>query len=357
MIWIRADANKEIGSGHIMRCLSVATELKKRGEHVTFVVADEAAVALLEQKGQEYYVLHSDYRDMESELPKLRELFMQEKPDVILVDSYFATNHYLEQLNVYAKTAYMDDMFKVPYPVDVVINYNVYGDLLPYEEHAHPRNKAFLLGCSYVPLREEFQNAALQNETEQVLRQVREQVQNVLITTGGSDKYNLAGQVLGAVLSEEKTKTLQYHVVSGAFNGHLPVLKTLEAEYENVHIHTNVTNMSELMQKCDVAISAAGSTMYELCAVGVPTLCFSFVDNQERMVQTFVDKGLVHFGGDYLKDGEEMFAGLVTKLCELISSKELRQSYSEKARLLVDGKGAERIAEKLSDFLKAKVVD
>ena len=92
--------------------------------------------------------------------------------------------------------------------------------------------------------------------------------------------------------------------------------------------------------------------MYELCAVGVPTLCFSFVDNQERMVQTFVDKGLVHFGGDYLKDGEKMVAELTKKLCELIASKELRQCYSEKAELLVDGKGAERIADALRNLAK-----
>lgn len=350
MIWIRADANKEIGSGHIMRCLSVAAELKKRGEQVTFVVADNEATTLLMQKGQVYHVLHSDYRDMEAELPKLRELLFMEKPDMVLVDSYSATNRYLEQLSTHTKIAYMDDMFRVPYPVDMVINYNIYGDLLPYQEQTHSRNQAFLLGCAYVPLREEFRNVALQKEAEQVPHHVREQVQNVLITTGGSDKYNLAGQVLGAVLSEEKTKALQYHVVSGAFNSHLPELEKLEAEYKNVHIHTNVTRMSELMQKCDLAISAAGSTMYELCAVGVPTLCFSFVDNQEKMVQTFVDKKLVHFGGDYLMDGEQMLDELTKKLCELVASKKLRQSYSEKARLLVDGNGAARIADTLSSF-------
>ena len=184
---------------------------------------------------------------------------------------------------------------------------------------------------------------------------MQEEVKNVLITTGGSDKYNLAGQVLGKVLAEEKTKALQYHVVSGVFNPHLPELKKLEGEYENVHICTNVTKMSELMRKCDVAISAAGSTMYELCAVGVPILSFSFVDNQERIVQTFADKGLVHFGGDYLQDGEKMVAELAKKLCELVDSKELRQCYSEKARLLVDGKGAERIADSLRNLAKRKL--
>ena len=71
-------------------------------------------------------------------------------------------------------------------------------------------------------------------------------MKNVLITAGDSDKYNLAGQVLCGVLAEEKTKALQYHVVSGVFNSHLAELKKLEGEYENIHIYTNVAKMQKL---------------------------------------------------------------------------------------------------------------
>lgn len=347
MIWIRADANKEIGSGHIMRCLSVAAELQKSGEQVMFIVADESATELLAQKGQAFQVLYSDYRDMEAELSVLLPLLLQQKPRLVLVDSYFVTDSYLEQLHMHAKTACMDDMFAFPYPVDMVINYNIYGDLLPYRENSHPYNETFLLGCSYVPLREEFRYVSYE---------IKDEAKNVLITTGGSDKYNLAGQILQTMLADERTKNLHYHVVSGAFNPHLFELKQIGVQYENVHIHQNVTNMSELMRSCDVAITAAGSTIYELCAIGVPVLCFSFVDNQERMVQTFVDKGLVHFGGDYLQDKEKMVTELVKKLCELVASKELRKNYSEKARLLVDGKGAGRIADALQRLSEFSVV-
>ena len=52
MIWIRADANEEIGSGHIMRCLSIAAALKEREEEVCFLIADDGAVRLLREKGQ-----------------------------------------------------------------------------------------------------------------------------------------------------------------------------------------------------------------------------------------------------------------------------------------------------------------
>lgn len=336
MIFIRADANAEIGSGHVMRCLAVAAELKKKGEQVRFILAQDTAAGLLLQNGQPYEVLHSDYRDMEAELPALKRLTERDKPACILVDSYFVTPAYLEELGKWTKTAYMDDVAAFSYPVDMVINYNIFGDLLPYREMAHERTKEFLLGVSYVPLRAEFQKPVCE---------VREEARHILITTGGSDTYNLAGQLLRVLLADEKTKKMEYHVVSGAFNPHLPFLKEMEALYGQVHIHQKVTNMSELMRKCEAAITAAGSTMYELCAMGIPMLCFAFADNQKRMVETFVDQGLVHFGCDYDKEGERMPERVKEKLCELTASKELRQQYSEKARLLVDGRGAARIAE------------
>lgn len=340
MIWIRADANKEIGTGHIMRCLSVASELKKSGEQVKFLVADDEATGLLQKKGQEYHVLNSNYRDMEAELDRLLSLMSKEKPKLILVDSYFVTDFYLEQLSDHAKTAYVDDMFAFSYPVDMVINYNIYGDLLPYREKAHSRNKDFLLGCVYAPLREEFQAVSYQ---------IKDEVENVLITTGGSDKYNLAGQILKAALADEKAGKLHYHVVSGAFNSHLEELQQLEAENPQVHIHKNVKNMAELMRECDIAVTAGGSTMYELCAVGVPIICFSFVDNQEQIVETFVKKSLVCYGGNYLQDGEKMIADVVKNILQLAEKKEVRENYSRRLKEVVDGNGASRIAKKLQN--------
>lgn len=87
--------------------------------------------------------------------------------------------------------------------------------------------------------------------------------------------------------------------------------------------------------------------MYELCAVGVPILCFSFVDNQEKIVETFVQKGLVRYGGNYLTEKEEMPKKIVGHLCHLTQDQEARAEYSARERELVDGRGAARIAEAL----------
>ena len=338
MIFIRADGGREIGSGHIMRCLSIAGALQRQGQEVLFILANDSAAGLLAERGQKYRILDSDCRRMEKELSVLRPLLEAYTPKLFLADSYFVTEEYLKQVGKYTKTAYIDDLGMFPCPADVVINYNIYGEALPYREKALPQNRAFLLGCSYAPLREEFENAVYA---------VREKAAHVLITTGGGDKYNLAEQILGSVLSEETCGRLQYHVVSGSFNSHLPSLQAVAAKHPNVKVYENIRNMAALMAQCDIAVTAGGSTMYELCAVGVPIICFSFVDNQERLVETFAQKGIVCYGGNYLREKEELpkkAAGYVRLLAE---SKTLREEYSRLERGLVDGRGAERIAKEL----------
>lgn len=337
MIWIRADANNSIGLGHMMRCLSVASQLIRLGQEVCFVLADASAVALLEEKEQKYIVLDTDYCDMEGELAALCSLLQAWRPDVLLVDSYFVTQEYLRKLRTYAKVVYMDDKAGFLYPVDGLINYNIYAKRDLYEGMEETETR-FLLGMDYVPLREEFQKVSYE---------VKEQVRKVLITTGGSDKYNLAGQILERVLKEPTIADLQYYVVSGMFNTNFHMLESMERKHSNIHIYKNVQNMSELMQECDMAVSAAGSTLYELCTVGVPILCFSFVDNQEPMVEGFLKEGIVFYGGHYLEKREELLSDIVACLKKLANDVCERKRISNLGKLKVDGLGAERIAREL----------
>lgn len=342
MIWIRADANSEIGSGHIMRCLSVASALKKMGHPVCFVLADDFAVPLLRDSDMEYKVLGSSYDKPMEELPLLCSFLEAEKPAVFLADSYFITPEYIAAVNGYVKTAYFDDCMEANYPVDMLINYNIYGDNLPYAENALREDTEFLLGPAYAPLREEFGGKQAS---------FKECVRDVLVTTGGGDKYNLAGRLVEKALTKEATKALCYHIVSGAFNVHTQELKHLSAKHENVKIHQNVKDMASLMLSCDCALSAGGSTLYELCAVGVPMICFSFAENQKMQVETFGEKGLALYGGDYESQGDGLIDGCIEELEKLVKDPGLRESLCVKAMQCADGRGAERIARALCRFL------
>ncbi len=358
MVVIRADANSKIGMGHVMRCLSVADALLKRGEEVLFVTADDTPVPLLTKKGIPCRVLHTDYADMEAELPKLWEVLRElqeealsrmpsqrtESPEAalaqkntsILVDSYYVTEKYLEALKKRITTIYMDDIYAFSYPVDMLINYNIYGEEMGYEKDAAFADTKFLLGTKYVPLREEFSAAEQQGTAADG---------GILITTGGSDSFNLAGQLLTEAMKYDALKTKEYHVVSGSLNPHIGELQALAQEHGNIHIHCNATNMAELMAESKVALSAGGSTLYELCAMGVPVIAFSFAENQERLVQTFVKRGIAQYGGNYRTDGNKMIRNTIAGLEMLLEDENLRAEYRKKACTLVDGKGAGRIAE------------
>ena len=341
MIWIRADGGKEIGTGHIMRCLSIAGALRQMGERVCFLVADDSTVSLLEAQGHEYQVLGSSYWELEEELPTLLPILREAEKGLFLADSYFVTAEYLRQVRELMPVCYMDDKGISSLPVDLLINYNIFAERSLYGEGSG--GTEYLLGTQFAPLRPEFQKADVP---------VRDRVKRVLITTGGSDRYNLAGKILKQVLCDPQTQNLEYCVVSGIYNQHLPQLLELERHNENVHIFSKVSDMAELMRSCDIAVSAGGSTLYELCAVGIPILCFSFVDNQEKIVEGFRQRGVVCFGGDYLAQGDRMIRLITEHIALLKSSVALRCSCSAKERELVDGQGAIRIASHLCKLIK-----
>ena len=342
MIFIRADANSEIGSGHLMRCLSVADRIRETGRVVCFLVADENPIPQLTEWKMPYRVMGSDYRHPEEELSLLCPVLEKAGHPVLLVDSYYVTPDYLQTLRNHAYVAYMDDRIRFPYPVDAVINYNIYGDLLPYGGEGWPAGTEFLLGTEYVPLRREFSECAgeLKKKTE---------VQDVLITTGGSDKYLLSKGFLEAFLADEELSRLHYHVVCGAFHPDVEGMKRYCEQFPRVSLYHNVTRMSELMEKCDLAVTAAGSTMYELSALGIPLCCFSFVDNQEQILDTFVQKELVIYGGNFLTLGDRLFAETVEQLKAFLRDGYRYTEHSERLRKLVDGRGAARIAQFLCE--------
>lgn len=380
MIWIRADANREIGTGHVMRCLSIAAALKKLGQQVCFLTADQGAAALLQAKGQAYRVLDSDYRNLEGELAILERFFsegqrcfaVESEPcqgsetcresepcqgselcqeshsahredgdrkgslaaDFFLADSYYVTAAYFRKVREWMPVGYLDDKCLSGFPLDILINYNIFAEASLYGE----TEAELLLGTEYAPLRKEFID---------IPYEIRERASRVLVTTGGSDRYGLAGRFVEKALADARTAHLEYCIVSGVYNVHLEELLALEKRYPNVKIRINVSDMQRLMQESDMAVTAGGSTMYELSAVGVPMACFSFVDNQERIVEGFSRRGLVRFGGNYLTQGEAMLDGAVEGIARLATDAGLRAEYSTRLRNLVDGQGAMRIARQI----------
>ena len=337
---IRADANNSIATGHIMRCISIAQAAIKEGNEVKFVVADLDAEVLLEKYDMSYICLHTTWNDMDGEIGEISEVIHDEKPDCVLVDSYYVTEKYLSKLRSLCKVAYIDDLNMFTYPVDIVINYGAFADKFDYEKQYRKlgMDTKFLLGCQYVPLRSQFQN---------VDYQIKENVTDVLITTGGTDNYNIAGKLATALLSSMKLRNIRFHIVVGAYNKNKNNLEELQRTNDNLVLHYNVAEMAKLMTSCDIAISAGGTTLYELCACGIPTIAVLFADNQLDNVVRLEQEGLLVYAGDVRRDIDSVLEKIVRLVENMMVDCIMRELLSERMKNKGVSNGTNRIVEKL----------
>lgn len=420
MYYFRADGNAKIGAGHLMRCLTIAGALAEKcgtTEEILFLCADEESAGLAERQGFRTRVLYTDYQKMETELAILVEIlkekvsgpecmkadpfpaeptretaetFFEQKSDegtetdltkrhnILIVDSYYVTEAYLKAVGRFATVLLLDDMGERAWPVDGILNYNAFAESEHYRSlyAAASKEPLYGIGSSFVPLRSQFQN---------VPYKIRERVQNVLITTGGGDSDNIAGQIWESLYQED----VAYHVVIGRFNpyfswweekaaecskkpeclvtnafqkekqvkaamcskkpecpdaGVMQDQKPGEAAACRLYLHTDVQDMAGLMAQCDLAVTAGGTTIYELAAVGVPFLCFSYAENQEALTEYIGRKQIAGYCGAWHKGKEAVLEALKTQMA-VCRSKAVREHMSWEEKRMTDGGGASRCAE------------
>lgn len=355
MLYIRADGNTDIGMGHVMRCLSVA-EAADAGKmpKPVFITADAGCRGMIEDRGFRVIVLNTDYKDMMSELPKLEKILRMEE-DRLLVDSYQVTREYYLALRKLVKVACFEDMGQA-YPVDLLINYNIYAPNLERHYKAPRTDSAardtypgkVLLGVDYMPLRKAFQ--------EPSAYKVRDQAASVTITTGGSDPYFATASLADALINDEfiAKQGISLHLVSGPFNRFADELKRRYRTYENITVHENVKDMRSLLLDSDVVISAAGSTIYEVSALGIPMIVFYFAENQRQGAEALGALTDIVNAGCFADSGKSVADKAARALKKCICDKSYRIRLNQQEKGLIDGKGASRIMQQLgTGFLEA----
>ena len=330
-IYIRVDMNEIIATGHVMRCLSIADAAREMGKETVFIVADEKPVEVLRGRGYEPLVLHTNWQNMEEELEFLIPYIQKCDVDKLLVDSYQVTPEYLKKLEEYTEVFYLDDVDAFEYPVSNVICYANYYSKLSYADYK--RNVKFYLGTSYMPIRKVFQNCQP--------KKIKENIETIMVLSGGSDSYHMLEHI--AELFKEN-KEVQLDIICGAFYSDFEGLKQKFADCCHLHFHQNVGNLDEFMEKADLAVSAGGTTLYELCAKGTPAISYSFTDNQLGNVVQFHEDEIIEYAGDIRTD--DVYSNIY-KLYKKYKNQELRKQYSQKMQKIMDGQGAARIAELL----------
>jgi len=395
MIGIRADANKIIASGHVMRCITIAKELIALGESVTFFVADNEGRDLIENYAGDLehfdvVVLGSTYDHMEDELSVLEKKLMAKGVRALLVDSYFVTRRYFEAINMICPVAYMDDLGKEPYPVDVLINYSGYYETLGYESlykgmqgHKGLPTK-LLLGLKYAPLRRQFYEDELSGGKAKVEIDYTEShglssasVDNgfrILLTAGGADIHGMLLATLeaardkgllipsGSANANVGSPYITWEVVAGNLVSDAASIDALSEQYSNINIHHSVTNMASLMRSCDLAVAAAGTMLTECAAVRLPAIFYQVADNQKFNVEFWQRTGGMLFAGDVTEDVDSIDgishikAEVVSAICDnvmaLISDTNKLDSMRTALSGLTDGTGAILIAKEVMDLVQ-----
>lgn len=321
-----------MGTGHVMRMIALGQAWDEAGGTVRFLGDVGPLAARLTAEGfttLPVQAIHPEPVDIET-------LLRITKPgEYVAIDGYHFDTHYQQAIRAAGrKTLVVDDICdRGQYAADILLNQNPGAQKLAYVTNPDARH---LLGTDYALLRREF------TRFPRIDGPVPMAVSNILVTLGGADPANLTGRVVHA-LSLVDDPSFRVTVVAGAANPHVQEIREAMAGLScPATLLTSVDDMAALMSQADLAISAAGSTCWELCFFGVPMLLFVVADNQEGIGQALA------LGGMAVRlDTSASASDIVAALRRLCADKRLRDSMRTKGRRLIDGQGAGRVADAL----------
>jgi UDP-2,4-diacetamido-2,4,6-trideoxy-beta-L-altropyranose hydrolase len=343
---VRADAGEKIGAGHIMRCLALAETWKEGGGKVIFVLATSAPLLehRLSSEGMDIRHIPSVPGSPADARDTVR-IAQGHEAEWIVVDGYHFGSEYQKIIgNSGISLLSLDDNGHADqYYANIVLNQNIYADMSLYKKY-EPHTR-FLLGTEYVLLRKEFLEW---NDYDRTFPAI---ARNVLVTMGGSDPDNITSFVIES-LKKVSIPDLEVIAVTGSLNPHHEILQKMVKDLPNFLLKENVTTMPELMAWADVAISAAGSTCWELAFMGVPAMIYPTAETQSANAEFLNRAGITRDIGKSYPDEIET-AHIITHCLE---SRDVRKEMSQISQKAVDGKGTQRVVNALTGYSKSKKV-
>lgn len=337
---VTTDAGASVGLGHLTRCLALADRLRARGAEVTFLtrLLPEPILARI-RAGRCEIALLSGAADGRSEIPFLLEHIQALAPRVVVADSYEVTTAYQQAVKSSGvRLVVIDDLAREHFVADVVLNQNIDARADRYSVEPYTR---LLLGPRYALLRPEFR-------ADGTLPQVLETPRRVLIMMGGADPDNLTSPALGAVDLVPGEFVVDV-IVGPVFAARGELFKAVAAAAHPVRVHQDPPDVAAIMARAALAVSAAGSTCWELAVMGVPTVLLVAPDGREGVVaqlQAIAD-GLEAVGfAVSLGPAAPFPAGACRDaVADLLADSTRRARMAAAGRGLVDGAGADRVAD------------
>ncbi|GEK31509.1 hypothetical protein KZO01_18180 [Kurthia zopfii] len=308
---IRADASIVIGTGHVMRCLTIAEQLKNEG-HVVLFYMKAIEGNLIE------FVQNKGFLTIDS----------WERTDTIIIDHYEIDEVEEKELYQFAnKIVVIDDLANRNHCCDVIIDQN----LLPNYETRYdllvPEKCKKLLGPKYLIMRKEFINIRKSR------RERNDELKKILVFMGGTDPTHETLKVIEALNDFEFTKV---HIVCGDGNIQKEQIKSICLE-KGYYYHQQIDYLGSLMEEVDFSIGAGGSTTWERCYIGLPSSCTIVADNQIEGTNYLESQGVILNLGHHSKVTVEHYKKLIVDTIK--NPKKLRK-ISEKGLLVTKSNGS-----------------
>lgn len=357
-IIIRSDAALHIGTGHVMRCLTLANALKQKGATINFICREHEGhlASVIREQGHQCYLLPrpsqpvSKHPDLHLEPPHAQWLGEAWQNDVqqtkaVLANQYFdwlIVDHYaldarweMAMRDITDGIMVIDDLADRKHDCDLLLDQTLGRKENDYEAKV-PENCTILTGSLYALLRPEFS----QWREYSLARREQPVFKSLLVNLGGIDNTNITGKVLDVLARCTLPDDLKITIVMGLT---APYLTQVQEQAKQMPVTTdvmvNVSNMAEIMAKSDLAIGAAGSTSWERCCLGLPSLMLILADNQKNTANALEKAGAI------------MTIKIITEIIEImqriIASPDILQKMSEAARDVVNGNGVAAVVEHL----------
>lgn len=336
VVAIRVDSSEQIGSGHLMRCLTLAERLRKDGADVHFISRDLAGSLnhLVREQGFSVHILprHADHPaltgyaawltvpqavDAEETAAILRQLFSVGQ---LVVDSYALDVAWEHSLRPLVREIFViDDLANRPHDCDVLLDQNYYREMRHRYDGLVPPHCKLLLGPRHALLREEFY------EAREHLRERDGVLRRILVFYGGSDVTRETEKAIRALV-QLQLPSVAVDVVVGGSNSRRAYIKELCAAHDFLHYHCQVSNMAELMAHADLCLGAGGTTTWERCFLGLPAIVTAVAENQIQICEDCAEAGYICYLGRWDEVTEEDLAKTVQKCIMPQALREVQRS-------------------------------
>lgn len=336
---IRVDSSTKLGGGHLMRCFSIAENLKRKNIKVLFICRELPGnlCKFIESRGYKVSYLPNNSFSLKNDAKQTIKVINQCKETIhwLLVDSYYIDKKWESTLRSFVNNIIViDDLANRQHDCDLLIDHNLYENMEKRYENLLVQNCKKLLGPRYALLRPEFK------EVRKTAKKRDGSVQRILVSFGTSDPMNETAKVLKAINSLHLS--ISVDVVVGLSNPNKKIIKKLCATSSNTLYHHQIDNIATLMNSADLSIGGGGSTTWERCCLGLPSLVSILSEDQLELTEVAAKNGYVINMGWANSLSTKNYINAIKNL-----DPKTLVIMSKKGMQLVDGNGTLRVANEI----------